>query len=200
MTKTVEFYYDFVSPYSYLASTQIRSIADRTGAALSYVPFRILDAMKIVGNRPTTIESKAKLRYAQADVGRWAGRYGVPLSPNPKMQAIDLGRLQRGSLAARQDGREAEYADVVFRTVWAGVEDLTDDAVVAGVLDRAGLSGSAIVSHLDDAELAAELEASTTAAAERGVFGGPTFFVGEQMFFGNDRLDWVEAALQPAAA
>jgi 2-hydroxychromene-2-carboxylate isomerase len=198
MPRQIEFYFDFPSPYSYLANTRLAAVATAAGAAIAYMPFRIIELMKLVGNRPTTIECKNKGKYASADLGRWARRYGATLQRNPNMRGFDYAELGRGALVAIEQGRGAAYVDAVFPAVWADTINLAERPVLIGLLDRAGFDGAHLLETASRQEYAAKLDQSTAAAAERGVFGSPTFFVGEQMFFGNDRLDFVADALAAA--
>jgi 2-hydroxychromene-2-carboxylate isomerase len=198
MAIQIEFYFDFASPYSYLAATQLPALTERTGAAIVYRPFRLLELMKIVGNRPTTIECKNKGNYAGADIGRWAARYKVPFQRNPHRRNFDYAALGRGALVAIDEGRGANYVDAVYRAIWAGEQDLTDTTVFAGLLDQAGFDGAGLLRAAVGAEHIARLEQQTADAAQRGVFGSPTFFVRDQMFFGNDRLDFVTEAARAA--
>ena len=196
---TIEFYFDFPSPYSYLAQTQLPRIAAEHGAVLAYRPFRLLELMKIVGNRPTTVECKNKGVYASADLRRWVARYHVDFGRNPNLRAFDFAELDRGALVAIEDGRGADYVAAVFAAVWGAPVDLSQRSVLIDVLDRAGFDGARLLERASGADIVARLDAETKAAAERGVFGSPTIFVGDQMFFGNDRFDFVSAALRPAA-
>jgi len=197
MAKNIDFYFDFASPYSYLANTQLPAFGP--AATIAHKPFRILELMKMVGNRPTTIESKAKGRYAGIDLGRWSARYGVTLQRNPHMRSFDFDALRRGTLAAIDQGRAGAYVDAVFRAVWTGERNLADAAVLATLLDEAGFDGAALMARAAEPAYVVRLDKETEAAAERGVFGAPTFFVGDEMFFGNDRLDFVAGALKQAA-
>ena len=198
MTRTVEFYFDFPSPYSYLAHTQLPKIAADHGATLVYRPFRILELMTIVGNRPTTIECRNKGKYAGADLQRWTKRYNVEFSRSPYAKSLDFAELDRGALVAIEDGRGAEYVTAVFAAIWGRPADLSQRSVLIDTLERAGLDASASVERANTEAIVARLDAETKAAAERGVFGAPTMFVGDQMFFGNDRLDFVAEALRSA--
>lgn len=195
MTSQIEFYFDFASPYSYLAATQLRALTAATGAEIAYRPFRLLELMKIVGNRPTTIECKNKGKYAGADIRRWAARYKVPYQRNPSLRSFDYAALGRGALVAIDKGRGAEYVDPVYRAVWAGEQNLADTTVLADLLCQAGFDGALLLGEAAKPEYVARLDRQTSEAAERGVFGSPTFFARDQMFFGNDRIDFViEAA------
>ena len=197
--RTIDFYFDFPSPYAYLAHTQLPRIAAENGATLTYHPFRVLELMKIVGNRPTTLECKNKGRYAGADLQRWVKRYKVEFARNPNSKAFDFAELDRGALVAIADGRGAAYVTAIFAAVWGKPEDLAQRSVLIDVLNRAGFDGERLLERANTDSVIAQLEAETKAAAERGVFGAPTVFVGEQMFFGNDRLDFVVDELRTAA-
>ena len=190
---TVAFHFDYRSPYSYLAMTQI------AGLDLTLHPFDVLDVMKRVGNTPTTITCKAKGRYAQADLGRWARRYQVPVGRHPAMGEIDGLRLLRATLAIAQGPDRRKAAVALFGAMWGSHVPLGTPADVAALLGGAGVAGAAeLAERMDQPDLVAELDAANAAAAERGVFGSPTFFVGDEMFFGNDRLDFLREALETA--
>lgn len=199
MTRTIDFYFDFPSPYAYLAHTQLPRIAAEHGATINYHPFRILELMKIVGNRPTTIECKNKSKHAGADLQRWVKRYNVDYSRNPHSRSFDFAELDRGALVAIEDGRAAEYVTAIFAAMWGKSEDLSQRSVLIDILSRAGLDGQRIIERAGAETSIAKLNAETQAAADRGVFGAPTMFVGDQMFFGNDRLDFVVEALSATA-
>lgn len=193
MSGELAFYFDYRSPYSYLANTQLPGLAAEHGAAIRYNPFDVLGLMKIVGNRPTTVECEAKGRYARNDLARWARRYGVGFARNPSMRSFDFGFLSCVTLAAMTQGQGAACVQAIFNAVWNGADDLSDKAVLGAVLGRAGLAGADLV---EQAALQGEwLAECTQQAAARGVFGAPTIFVGDEMFFGNDRLDFVREAL-----
>ena len=191
MSLTIDYYFDFPSPYAYLAHTQLPQIAAEHGATITYNPFRILELMKIVGNRPTTIECKNKGKYAGADLQRWVRRYKVEFSRNPHSKSFDFAELDRGALVAIGDGRGAEYVTAIFAAMWGKPEDLSQRSVLIDVLSRTGFDGPRLLERASTDAVTARLEAETKAAAESGVFGAPTIFVGDQMFFGNDRLDFV---------
>ena len=115
MTRTIEFYFDFPSPYSYLAHTQLPKIAAEHGATVTYHPFRILELMTIVGNRPTTIECKNKGKYAGVDLQRWTKRYNVDFSRNPHSKSFDYAELNRAALVAIEDTRTETFLGVAER-------------------------------------------------------------------------------------
>jgi 2-hydroxychromene-2-carboxylate isomerase len=198
MTRKIDFYFDFPSPYAYLAHTQLPRIAAEHGATVAYHPFRIIELMKIVGNRPTTIECKNKSKYAGADLQRWTKRYTVDFARNPNSKSFDFAELDRAALVAIEDGQGAHYVTAVFAAIWGKPEDLSQRSVLVDVLSRAGLDAQRLLERASAETIVARLESETKAAAERGVFGAPTMFVEDQMYFGNDRLDFVVEALRSA--
>jgi 2-hydroxychromene-2-carboxylate isomerase len=199
MAVQIDFYFDFISPYSYLAATVLPRLAAEHGAAISYRPFCLIELMKIVGNRPTTLECKNKGAYAMVDLHRWAKSYRVDFAPNPHWQNIDFAELCRGALVASDDGRAPDYVNAVYPAVFGKPLDLSERSELVGVLDKAGFAGLQLLDRAKSHEYVAKHEESTRAAAERGVFGSPTMFVDGEMFFGNDRLDFVAQTLRAAA-
>jgi 2-hydroxychromene-2-carboxylate isomerase len=139
MTRTIDFYFDFPSPYAYMAHTQLPRIAVENGAAVIYHPFRILELMKIVGNWPTTVECRNKGTYAGADLQRWTKRYKVDFARNPHSNSFDFAELNRGALIALEDGRGAEYVTAVFAAVWGKPEDLVAAFGIDRCLEESGL-------------------------------------------------------------
>jgi 2-hydroxychromene-2-carboxylate isomerase len=188
----LEFYFDFSSPYSYLAHTRLHEL----GVHVTMVPFDVLDVMKRVGNVPTSAISRAKGRYVRQDLLRYAARYGVKLQLHPRSNEIDSRRLLRATLAAAQLGDPASAVAAIFHARWCEPAPLETSAQIAALLGAAGYSSAAIEPLIDDPRLDETLDRSNAAAAERGVFGAPTFFIGDEMFFGNDRLDFVQARLK----
>jgi 2-hydroxychromene-2-carboxylate isomerase len=194
MSQTIEFYFDFQSPYSYLAHSQLGAL----GAPVRLAPFQVLPLMKIVNNTPTTITCAVKRAYAGKDLGRWAARYGVPLSP-PDQNRLDGELLLRVVTAATSEAIRAAATDAIFKAVWGGAGDPSPEGLEA-VLSARGLPAAEMIAAAGRPEAAAALVAVTEAAAARGVFGSPTIFVGEEMFFGNDRFEFVRDALAAKAA
>ncbi len=161
-------------------------------------PLQLPQLMQLVGNRPTTIECRNKGLYAMADVGRWASRYQVRFTPSPYWQGIDFGELGRGALAAIDRGRGTAYVDAVWAALYGEGLNLGERPLLLRMLDQAGFDGADLLRQAGTADYAARLREETAHAAEKGVFGSPTLFLGDQMFFGNDRLDFLETALRAA--
>ena len=192
---TVEFHFDYRSPYSYLAHSQLQVL----GATISLHPFDLRELMKRVDNVPTSVLCPPKNRYLRGDLIRWATRYGVPFERHPDLTTIDGRRLLRATLAAGRSGDMAAATGAIFRALWGQPKPLSTPPDLARLLATAGLDGPAVEALIDSGEIDAEVEVATAAAVERGVFGAPTFFVGDEMFFGNDRLDWVRERVEAAA-
>jgi len=194
MTRTLEFYYDYGSPYSYLADTQVEAIAKHAGAALARKPMLLGGIFKATGNAsPMTVEQKSK--WSAFDLPMWARHYGVPFQRNPFFPVNTLA-LMRGAAAAQIDGLFERYHPAIYRAMWVDGRNLNDIAEVAAVLTAAGLDAARFGSRIQDRDVKDRLKATTDEAVARGVFGAPTSFVGDMMFFGNDRLPFVEMALK----
>lgn len=190
MTLSIELFYDFRSPYGYLAYTQMLGM----DVDIALRPMKILKVMEQVGNVPTTIICAAKGRYASADLARWAARYGLTLNPS-NMRDNDGDACSRAVLAAPSPAVGRDITLALYRACWSEGKTLatTDDILAA--LAAAGLDSAPIAARIDAAEVGALLDANTEEAVERGVFGSPTIFVGQTIFFGNDRLDFVREEL-----
>lgn len=191
----LDFYFDYRSPYAYLAQTQVRKL----GVEIAWRPFEILQLMDQVGNVPTSITCKPKGRYLGMDLMRWVALYKVPFQRNPQAGSIDARRLLRATLAAADLGQADAAVGAIFGAYWGSGAPLATAEDVVAVLAGAGVSAPGLIARIDDPELDAAVDAATNEAAARGVFGAPTLYVGDEMFFGNDRLDFVRASLGVAA-
>ncbi|SLN77718.1 2-hydroxychromene-2-carboxylate isomerase [Oceanibacterium hippocampi] len=192
MSKTIEFYYDVGSPAAYLAWTQIRRLAEETGATVDFRPMLLGGVFKAVGNT-SPADIPAKGRYFFRDMKRYASRYGVPFRFNPHFPINTL-NLMRGAILAGKRGESDAYLDAVYPAIWRDEKNMNDPAVIGEVLTAAGLDAKAYFEGIADPEIKGGLIACTEKAVERGIFGAPTFFIGDEMFFGQDRLDWVREA------
>jgi len=193
--KTVDFYFDYGSLASWLAYTQLPKLVADTGATLVMKPMLLGGVFQSTGNRPP-ISVPAKGRYLFQDFDRFAERYGVPLVMNPHfpVNTITLMRADLG-LQMRADPQLAVFRDAIFRAMWVEQQALGDPAVLAVVLTRSGIAPDAIAAIAADPVVKDALKTRTQEAVDRGVFGAPTFFVGDQMFWGQDRIDFVREAL-----
>ena len=197
MSKAVEFYFDVGSPAAYLAWTQLPRIAREAGTEIEYRPFLLGGVSQATGNK-SPMEVPAKGQYMVDDLQRFARRYGVPFAHNPHFPINTL-TLMRGAigLQMREPARMVPYVDAVVRAIWVEGRDMNDPATVGGVLQAAGFDPQQLLALAADPAVKDALKAATQEAVSRGVFGAPTFFVGQDMFWGQDRLDFVKEALQP---
>ena len=195
MTKAVEFLFDFGSPTSYLAYKQLPKIASRHGARIVWTPILLGAVFKATGNSsPAMVPAKA--RYMNQDLARFAKRYGVVLNFNTHFPVNTL-PLMRGAVAYQQTNQFDLYVDAVFEAMWARPRNLNDQAEIAHVLHDIRIDAGDFLARIDRPEVKEKLKANTEGAVARGVFGAPTFFVDGEMFFGQDRLDFVEEMLLP---
>jgi 2-hydroxychromene-2-carboxylate isomerase len=193
--RTVEFFFDVGSPASYLAWTQLPRLAAETGAVVAWRPMLLGGVFKATGNAsPVTVPAKG--RWMTDDLRRWAERYGVPFRMNPHFPINTL-TLMRGAagMQMRHPDRFLALVDAIERAMWETPRDLGDADVLVATLREAGFDPAEFAALVADPEVKAGLIATTEEAVARGVFGAPTFFVGEQMFFGQDRLEFVREAL-----
>jgi len=193
--RTVEYFFDVGSPTAYLAWTQLPKIAAETGAAIAWRPMLLGGVFKATGNAsPVTVPAKG--RWMNEDIARWARRYGVPFAFNPYFPINTL-TLMRGAtgLQMRRPDELPRYLDVIERAMWEAPRNLGDPAVLAATLAEAGFDADGFLALVGDPEVKARLVATTEEAVARDVFGAPTFFVGDAMFFGQDRLEFVREAL-----
>lgn len=198
MTKTVEFYFDLGSPATYLAYTQLPKICADTGSQLIYIPMLLGGVFKATGNAsPAMIPAKG--RYMFKDLDRFAKRYGVPLKFNPHfpINTLTLMRAVTG-IQLHQPERFQAFVDCLFKALWVEGRPLDEPATVAAVLSEQGFDPNEVLALTNDETVKAALKDNTETAIKRGVFGAPSMFIGNQMFFGQDRLDFVEETLRQA--
>lgn len=195
MSKSVEFYFDFGSPTSFLAYTQLPKICADTGADLIYRPVLLGGVFQATGNA-SPIAIPAKGRYTLIDMQRFARRYGVAMKMNPffPINTLQLMRAATG-VQMRQPERFDALLECVFKGMWVDALNLGDLTVLGRVLGEAGFDPQELLALTADQEVKDALKANTEAAIKRGMFGAPTMFVGNEMFFGQDRLDFVREAL-----
>lgn len=203
MPVTVDFIFDFGSPNAYLAHQVLPGIAQRTGATFRYVPCLLGGIFKATGNQPPMVAFggiKGKMDYEMLETRRFIARHGIErFQFNPHFPVNTL-LLMRGAVAAEMDGRLAEYIDAGLVVMWEEGLKMDDPEVYVAAMSKAGLDGTALLERTQDAAVKARLVENTAAAVERGAFGIPTFYVGDEMFFGKDRLEQVEEEIRRASA
>lgn len=195
MAKQLDFWFDLGSPAAYLAWKRLPKFLARTGATVAYKPMLLGGVFKAQGNTsPVSIPAKGKWLFG--DLARYARRDGVPLG-YPSEFPINTLALMRGAigLLMRKPERFVPYVDATFDALFGQARDLRDEKVVAEALTAAGFDPAEIMALAADPEVKQALIRNTEEAVARGVFGAPTFFVGDEMFWGQDRMDFVAEAL-----
>ena len=183
------------SPATYLAATQLPSICEEAGATLIYKPMLLGGVFQATGNAsPANVPAKG--RWVFDDLIRHAQRYGVPFKRNPYFPINTL-LLMRGATAMqlKHPDKFLTYVDAVFRAIWVDGRDMNDASVVAGVLHEAKIDAATVMAEITDREVKAALKAVTDEAVARGVFGAPSIFIDDVLYFGQDRLPFVREAL-----
>ena len=195
MAKTVAFYFDVGSPASYLAWTQLPALCTAAGAELVYKPMLLGGVYQATGNAsPGAIPAKG--RYTVRDYERHARKYGVPYVNNPHFPIITLFLMRAVTgVQLREPERLQDLLAAVFKAMWIDALDLNQPALTARTLQDAGFAPEAVQALAADPEVKAALKATTEEAVARGVFGAPTRFVGDEMFFGQDRMDMIREEL-----
>jgi len=196
MGKTMEFFFDLGSPAAYLAFRRLPALCEAADATLQWRPMLLGGVFQATGNQsPVTIPAKG--RYLFADLQRLARRHDIQFRQNPHfpINTLTLMRMATG-LQLREPQRLVPYVDAMYRAVWVDGLDMNDPTVVAGVLREAGFEPEAVMALAGDPEVKQRLKDDTQEAVARGVFGAPTFFVDGEMYWGQDRLDFVKEALE----
>ena len=195
MTKTVEFYFDVGSPTAYLAHKRLQQLQAQYGCKILYHPILLGGLFKATGNS-SPISVPAKGRYMMAeDLPRYAALYDVPLNNNSHFPINTL-NLMRGAVAALNTEYFADYINTVFNAIWVDGKNMGDIDIVTEVLGSADLNVNVILASTQDPDVKAALIKNTELGVQRGLFGAPTMFVEGEMFFGQDRLQFVESVIQ----
>jgi 2-hydroxychromene-2-carboxylate isomerase len=195
MTKTIEFYFDFGSPTAYLAYRRLIQLQGQYGAKIEYCPMLLGGIFKATGNN-SPIMVPAKGQYmGRYDLPRFAKRYDVEFNHNPHFPINTL-YLMRGFLAAEEMGKSPEYLNAVFSAMWIDQQNMGDIDTVKTVLNIANIDAEALLQMSETAAIKSALIEKTEAAVKRGIFGAPTMFMSDEMYFGQDRLDFIEENLQ----
>ncbi len=194
--REIIFYFDFISPFAYLANVKLPGIAARYGAAIDYRPVDVMLAKLASGNfAPSTRSLPAKARFIREDRRAFAQHYGVPMN-DPK--GTSTPRLNSGVLYAKDRGCVRAYVDAAFHRVRGLGEGPDDDAVLAAMTAEMGWEPQALFDYVQSPQAQARYQEVQREAYRRGVFGVPMMIVGEEMFWGNDRLDFLEEYLADA--
>ena len=198
MPAKVEFFYDYSSPWTYLAFTRIEELCRGRGAELEWRPILVGGIFNTVN--PSVYESRerpvpAKARYMAKDLKDWADYYGLTIRFPPSVFPVNSVKSLRGALVALERGAISRYSRAVFAAYWGGDRDISRDEVLARIVTEVGLDRAEFFDKIQQSSYKDRIRANTDECMRRGGFGSPTLFVGDAMFFGNDRLVLVEHQL-----
>ncbi len=199
MTVRAEFHFDFGSPNAYLSHLVIPGIEERTGVAFEYVPVLLGGVFKATGNVSPAVSLqgiKNKPEYQRIETERFVKQHGITAYRSNPHFPVNTLQIMRGAVYARRAGIFERYVEAVYRHMWAEARRMDDAEVIAAALQESGLPASEIMAGIQDPEVKAELIANTEGAVARGVFGSPSFFVGDELYFGKDRLREVEEEIE----
>ena len=203
MTPKVEFHFDFGSPNAYFVHKLVPQVEQRTGAKLAYVPILLGGVFKLTNNQPPMVQFKGvknKQEYQRLEIVRFIKKHGLAaFKMNPHFP-VNTVQIMRGAAAAEMDGQLARYVDAVFRHMWEEGRKMDDPEVIRAALDASGIDGARVLARIQDQDVKDKLLQNTEASVARGTFGAPTFFVGDEIFFGKDRLRDVEEEIVAAKA
>jgi 2-hydroxychromene-2-carboxylate isomerase len=193
--REIEFFFDVGSSYSYLAATQMNGVSERTKVPVRWRPFLLGGVFKATGNNlPISLPAKAK--WMLHDMTLWAHHYGIPFRMPSRFPLVTL-RTQRALAAAERlaPATVAPFATALFAAYWGEDQDITTDPVISAAARSANLDPGAIIAAIDAPETKELLRATTDEAVRRGAFGAPAMFVGDALFWGNDRIPLLERYL-----
>lgn len=195
MTPRVEFHFDFGSPNAYLSHLVIPAIEERTGVEFEYFPILLGGVFRETNNVSPAVSLEGirnKPEYQAIETKRFLARYGVPMyAANPHFPVNTL-MLMRGALVAQREGFFERYVDEMYRHMWVEPKKMDDLEVVQAAIAESQLPGDVLLAGIQDPDIKKQLIDNTAASVERGVFGSPSFFVDDELFFGKDKLGEVE--------
>lgn len=194
MSKTVEFYYDFSSPYTYIASKRIEKVCHESGASLVWKPFLLGGVFNEIGSTPAA-QIENKIKYLRQDTVNCAEYYGVPFN-YPEIFPLNSVRAMRGAFAASEKDKLVEYNHLMFDLYWTLGADLSRVEILAEAVANIGIDPEWFAQRIAEQEIKDMLRVETNIAITRGVFGAPTIFVDDKMYWGNDRLDFLDRYLK----
>ena len=198
---TLEFFYDCSSPWTYLAFSKVEEVANRTGAELIWRPILVGGVFNTVNKSIYEQRSNpvpAKARYHAKDLGDWASHYGLVINW-PSVFPVNSVNAMRGAIVAAEEGKLPAFSKRVFEAYWGEDQDISQEAVIRTLAAEVGLDPDGFWTKLKSEPIKQELKDNTSEVMERGGYGSPTMFVNtHDMYFGNDRLELVEAALRKA--
>ncbi len=196
MSKAVTVYYSLGSPWTYLGWQRFRALVAKTGASADYRPARMAEVFKVSGGLPLGERPRQRQAYRLMELRRWSEHLGIPLHLHPRFFPVDDRQAAHMVIALdAQGGDMGALSEALLRAVWAEERDIADPATLATIASEQGLDND-LLTAAQAPQVAAAYQANTEAAIAAGVFGAPTFVIGEELFWGQDRLDFVARALE----
>jgi 2-hydroxychromene-2-carboxylate isomerase len=196
MTKAVTVFYSLNSPWTYLAWPRFRALVDQTGASVDWRPIRVAAVFKASGGLPLAERPRQRQAYRMMELRRWRAHLDMPLNLEPRFFPVDDRRAASMVIAQGQRGGDvAALSEALLRAVWAEQRDIADPATLAVIAGEQGLAGEGLLAAAQEPAVIAAYDANTEIAITEGVFGVPTFAIGDELFWGQDRLDFVARAL-----
>ena len=197
MVKTIEFYFDFGSPTAYLAHTQLKKMAQKYQADVIYEPVLLGAIHKATNNTPPGLVPAKGRHMMMQDLPRFIKRYQVPFEMN-RFFPINTLTMMRGCYAAQKLDCMDKYIDVLFESFWTKNLNLGSQDILLTTLNEAGLDAEKLLALTAEPDIKEALKVTTDKAISKGAFGAPTMFIGQNMYFGQDRLDFIEEELAKA--
>ena len=192
----IDYWLSVASPWAYLGGERFAQLAARHGAHVNVRPMELGEVFAATGGVPFAMRSAARQAYRQLELGRWSQRLGVPLNLAPRFYPVDRAPASRLLLAARDVGEDVlALSNAVLKAIWAEDRDIADWGVLRDIADSKGMSGAALTRMAQESAMAEIFAAETRSAIDSGVFGAPTYVVEGELFWGQDRLEFVDAAL-----
>lgn len=195
MSPVIDFIFDFASPNAYFSHHALKGVSERTGAKINYIPCLLGGIFKATGNQAPMMafaNVKGKLDYDMLEIRRFIDKHNLTNFVMNKHFPVNTVTIQRGALVAQQDGNLMSYIEVGLACMWERNQNMGDKEVFAQALSAHGFDGADILARTQDPAIKTKLIENTAMAVERGAFGIPTFYVGDEMFFGKDRIAQLE--------
>ncbi len=197
MSKIVDYHFSLVSPYSYMGHERFGKIASAAGAEVNYYPVSLAKIFPATGGLPLPKRAPERQAYRMLELARWRDHLGLPLNLEPKHFPAPEADAAHLVIAARGQGIDvAPLVGAILGAVWAEERNIGDRETVRAIADGLGLDGAGLMAAADDPAVEAEDQGGTDRAIERGVFGAPTYIYDGELFWGQDRLDFLERALE----
>jgi len=196
MAKTIDYYHSLISPWSYLGGPRLHDIAAAAGATVNVKPIDLARVFPVSGGLPLAKRADQRRAYRLAELARWRDHLGMPLNIEPRSFPAAEGLAARTVIAARQAGADAaRLSNAILRAVWAEQRDIADRETLVAICAETGHDGAALTAAAETDAIAAIYAADTGEAIARGVFGAPTYVFEGELFWGQDRLDFLARAL-----